>query len=127
MKKSEPVFHKTAVNAMCDPIALLPYGEAADHPDLLTLHAAAVVIDGQAVLLPAVRRGGKSVMTAALAARGAAVYSDDVVGVTARARAPLRALAAGIAPRLRLPLPDGISPEFAAFGAAHKAPENGQY
>ncbi len=120
-------FHKSAVNAMCDVIALLPSALAAERADLMVLHAAAAEIGGCAVLFPAVRRSGKSLLSAGLAAAGAGIISDDTVALSAGAGAPLMAQASGIATRLRLPLPDNIPTNLHDFLAAHHGPENGQY
>lgn len=122
-----PKFHKTAVNALCDVIALLPWALAAQRADLMVLHAAAVEIGGCAVLFPAVRRSGKSLLSAGLAAAGAGIISDDTVALSAGAGAALMVRASGIATRLRLPLPDDLPKNFRDFLAAHRGPENDQY
>jgi len=55
-------------------------------PGLLFLHAAAISIDGQGVLLTAPSRGGKSTASIALAARGHAFLGDDAAIVRVRTR-----------------------------------------
>lgn len=122
-----PRFHKTAVNALCDLTALLPQALAAQDADLMCLHAAAVEIGGAAILFPAVRRSGKSLLSAGLAARGAGILSDDVVALTVRTGAPLMARAGGIATRLRLPLPRVVPGAVLDFLAANAGPRNRQY
>lgn len=122
-----PKYLRDPVNALCDVAALLPYGLAADRGDRLWVHAAAVRIAGRLVLLPATRRAGKSVLSVALAARGADLFADDVVAVTAADGAPLHGHAAGVAPRLRLPLPEGLAPGLAAFIDRNASVENRQY
>jgi hypothetical protein len=116
-----------AVNAACDAIAALAQALAAEDDRLLCLHAAGVVIAGQLVVFPNLRRAGKSTLSAALAKAGHRVFSDDVLPLLLSGNAPVRGLAMGIAPRLRLPLPDAVGPEFRDWVAAAPGPQNRQY
>ncbi len=85
---------------------MVAYGKA--HPDLLMLHAGAVRIDGRLIAFPARSKTGKSTLTALLARRGATIWSDDVIPVDLSCG---HALAFGITPRLRLPLPEALPAE----------------
>jgi hypothetical protein len=88
------------------------------------LHAAAAEFAGRLVILPNTYRTGKSTFAAYLAAAGVRLYGDDVV--------PIRwldhvALAPGIAPRLRMPLPDDASPKVKDFIGHSRGPESSRY
>lgn len=79
---------------------------------LLCLHAGAVAIgpgpDAPLFAFPADTMSGKSTLTAALALSGARLYSDDVLPVDLAGGPAAKAVALGIAPRPRLPLPDAL-------------------
>ncbi len=116
------------VNAVCDFVAEISWERLRSRPDLLSLHAAAVDFSGRLVLFPAARRSGKSTLAAALARRGHRLFSDDFVPVEIDpVERTIRGLANGIAPRLRLPLPEDSSEAFRAWVAADPGPENRQY
>lgn len=70
--------------------------------EYFTLHCAAVRFADGVVLFPGGHRAGKSLLTAALAAGGHMVFGDDVVAIDPAAN---EALALGMLPRVRLPLP----------------------
>ncbi|MEQ6887712.1 PqqD family protein [Halomonas sp. CS7] len=103
------------------------------------LHCAAVEIGGRLVLFPATHRAGKSLLSAAFAAAGYRVFADDVLmlsdgdvdkdGSQGRGRVPGEPLgeALGIAPRLRLPLPEPLSAELVAFIAAREGVSDERY
>ena len=57
-------------------------------PYLMALHAAAVSVEGRAVVMPAVSGSGKSTLAAAFAARGYGLFSDEIalVGHDGRVR-----------------------------------------
>ena len=120
-------FHKTEVNAVCDLISALAYARIHSNEDLLSLHAGAVRINGQLALFPGVAKAGKSTLSAVLSQYGAEVFTDDVLPLVVQPGAPIFGLATGIAPRLRLPLPDNIDVAFREFLAASGGPENSQY
>lgn len=68
-------------------VALRAIGEVnnlavASVPDHLVLHAGAVAIDGHGVLLPGGSNHGKSTLTAALVADGAAYLTDEAAAIT---------------------------------------------
>ena len=116
-----------ALNAACDAMAAVAQAVAAEDARLLCLHAAGVVIAGRLVVFPNVRRAGKSTLSVALAHAGHPVFSDDVLPLVFPALAPAYGLAMGLAPRLRLPLPDSSGQEFRDWVAATPGPQNRQY
>lgn len=116
-----------AVNAACDAMAALAQALPLDDRRLLCLHAAGVVLSGQLWVFPNIRRAGKSTLSVALAHAGHAVYSDDVVPLILPQDGPARGLALGIAPRLRLPLPDAAGQGFRDWVAGVPGPRNRQY
>lgn len=93
-------------------------------PDWLSLHAGAVEIGGKTVLFPAKGRSGKSTLTAELGLAGGRIFSDDVVPLAGEA---LEAVALGIAPRLRLPLPGPADSPLARHIASHSPPDGTRY
>ena len=123
----EPSLHTTLVNGVCDIIAHAARQRTVEQPDDLCLHAAAVEIGGGLVVFPALRRAGKSVMTAALAARGYSVFGDDVLPVSAVPGAPFLGQATGAAIRLRRPLPDNLPDWLYGFAKSEVGPNNRQY
>jgi hypothetical protein len=125
--EERPVRAFDPVNAVCDAISALSFALPAEDDRLICLHAAAVEIAGRLVVFPNIRRAGKSTLSAALAMAGNALFSDDVLPLsfTADDRALGRAM--GIAPRLRLPLPDAVPREFKDWVATASGPQNRQY
>ena len=85
-------------------------------PSLMCLHAAAIDFGGRLVLFPNARRAGKSLLTANLARLGHAVFTDDFVPlhVDPESRV-ISGMANGIAPRLRLPLPEELDADAASW------------
>ena len=116
-----------AVNAVCDAIVALALALPAEHPDLICLHAAAVAIGGRLLVFPNVQRAGKSTLSVALARAGHALFSDDVVPLDFALRGQARGHAMGIAPRLRLPLPEALGQGFRDWAETVGGPRNRQY
>lgn len=116
-----------AVNAVCDAIVALALALPAEHPDLICLHAAAVAMGGRLLVFPNVQRAGKSTLSVALARAGHALFSDDVVPLSFPAGGGARGHAMGIAPRLRLPLPDALGEAFRGWVEGVGGPRNRQY
>lgn len=102
----------TPMEAVCDIHDVFFDWFLAENPDMLCLHGAAARIGAKLVLFPSVGKAGKSVLTAALAAAGHQVYCDDVLAIEPRKR---RGVALGFAPRLRQPLPNGLSRNLTQF------------
>ncbi len=116
-----------AVNAVCDAMVGLALALPAEHPDVICLHAAAVAMAGRLVVFPNVQRAGKSTLSVALARAGHALFSDDVVPLSFTTNDRARGHAMGIAPRLRLPLPEALGPDFREWVEGVDGPRNRQY
>jgi Coenzyme PQQ synthesis protein D (PqqD) len=116
-----------AVNAVCDAMVGLALALPAEHPNLICLHAAAVAMNGRLVVFPNVQRAGKSTLSAALAQAGHALFSDDVVPLSFTRDGHAKGYAMGIAPRLRLPLPEALGQGFRDWAEAVGGPRNRQY
>ena len=125
---TNPVAHHNPVNAVCDLIVELSWERLRSRPELLCLHAAALKFGDRVVIFPNARRAGKSLLTATLARFGHDVFSDDFVPLNIDAETGVIAsLANGIAPRLRLPLPDHNSTGLNDWIKDHIGPTNKQY
>lgn len=81
--------------------------------DTICLHAGGAVLPSGAILLLGASFAGKSSVAMHLAAGGALFFGDDRIAV-----ADDRALALGLAPKLRLPIPDDAGPVFTRFARA---------
>ena len=92
-------------------------------PELLGLHCGSVEINGKLVVFPESSKAGKSTLTTAFAAAGYRVFGDDVLGLTEAGEG----VAMGVAPRLRMPLPDSFSTEFVDYAECHAGPEDECY
>lgn len=120
----EPLQRRDEVDCVCALIAELVRASVDSDPGSLCLHAAAARIAGHLVVFPNRYRAGKSLLSACLAAHGARLLADDVVPLGAQDG---HALASGILPRLRLPLPDNLERRTRAFIARHRGPRNDHY
>ncbi len=116
--------HRDPLNAVCDLVVHLVHGFVATNPSALCLHSAAACVGGRLLVFPNVYRGGKSLLSAHLAALGAEIFADDVIPVRGRAN---HGFALGLAPRLRLPFPEVVGPEFETFVARHAGPSSDRY
>jgi hypothetical protein len=97
-------------------------------PDLLCLHAAAIAFGNRLVIFPNQRRAGKSLLSATLARRGHAVFTDDFVSLAVDPRTRvISGIANGIVPRLRLPLPETLAPDHAQWIDDRIGVRNRQY
>ncbi|EPX78955.1 hypothetical protein thalar_01771 [Litoreibacter arenae DSM 19593] len=76
------------------------------------LHCAAVRVGGGLVIFPSGKKAGKSTLVTELALRGYQIFCDDVLPIELGGN---DGLAMGILPRLRLPLPENISPDHSRF------------
>lgn len=122
-----PLRRFDAVNAVCDAVSAVAFALPAEDDRLICLHAAAVEMAGRLVVFPNVRRAGKSTLSSALAKAGHPLFSDDVLPLSFTAEGLAWGLAMGIAPRLRLPLPETIDPAFRDWVSAVGGPKNRQY
>lgn len=92
-----------------------------EHADRTYLHGAGVEATDGLTLFPALAKAGKSTLTVALAAAGQRIHTDDVVPIDLETG---EAVALGIAPRLRPPLPEN-APALRTFVQAHSGPARG--
>lgn len=126
----KPAVYDDPADIVCALLAdlVLAYVEA--DPRLLCLHAGAVALgQGPAAPLfvfPAESQAGKSTLTAALAASGGRLYSDDVLPIDLDSPA-VNAVAIGLAPRPRLPLPDALPQQMRDVLQRRIALRNSQY
>ena len=116
-----------AVNAVCDVVSALALALPAERPELICLHAAGIRFAERLVVFPNIRKAGKSTLSAALAKAGFQVFSDDVIPVLFSDEPRAHGLAMGIAPRLRLPLPEAPGAAFRDWVGRAAGPANGQY
>ena len=116
--------YRDDTDIVCALFADLIMAHAAEDKALVHLHAGAVQWGGRLLVFPSGSKGGKSTLSAQLARIGGRVFSDDVLPVRSRDG---RAVALGMAPRLRLPLAKGASEAFRAFVAARNALANDKY
>lgn len=113
----------SAAAAACSLVGELIGRRLDTEPSLLGLHCGSVEINGRLVLFPESSKAGKSTLTVAFAAAGYRVFGDDVLGLTAGGVS----VAMGVAPRLRMPLPDSFSAEFVDYAQRHAGPEDECY
>lgn len=118
------VTFRDPVTTACSLIASIYKAHTLANLDGLFLHAAGVRIGDGLVLLTGHYRAGKTVVTAACAAAGLQVFSDDIIPLSADART---AFAPGLAIRLRLPLPETLTPATRGFVEAHRIASNNRY
>ncbi len=116
-----------SVNVLCDMIVEMSCELLRSGERLMCLHGAAIEMAGRLVIIPNVRRAGKSTLTACLAHRGFPIFSDDFFSVGLDADGRFRGVAMGISPRLRLPVPEGFSSGFHDWVATNDGPANRQY
>jgi len=107
-----PLVRVDHVDALCGFIAELIRAFINDNTRLLCLHGAAAEIGGQLVIFPNRYRAGKSVLSACLAAAGVRLFADDVLPIVDKNG---HGMAPGIAPRLRVPLPENLSARTREF------------
>ena len=126
LEKSKRYQHE--VDAVCALIVELVWGYLEEHPELLCLHGAAAEFSGRLVVFPSRYRAGKSLLSAALAARGVRLFADDVLPVLRPAPGQaVNGIAPGIQPRLRLPLPDNLDRLTRDFVTRRPGPESKRY
>lgn len=113
----------TDVGTACSVVADLAGAFLHRHPELVGLHCGSVELNGQLVIFPDAHRAGKSTLTSAFAAAGCRVFGDDVLALTPDGEG----IALGVAPRLRLPVPEALSVDFQHFVACHLGPFDDRY
>lgn len=113
----------TPTSAVCSLIADLGGDYLDREVSLLGLHCASVEVGGRLALFPEGHRAGKSTLAVAFAAAGYRLFGDDVLGLTREGEG----VALGMAPRLRLSLPESVSPRLVEYAEAHAGPEDERY
>ena len=121
---SKPAVFSNPVDSACDMIVDLIHAYVADHKGMLCLHCAAVEFNQGLVVFPNNYRAGKSTLSLKLVESGERLFTDDVLPISNQGNA---GLALGILPRLRLPLPEQISSDFAKFIENMSGPQNDRY
>lgn len=110
--------------AACAVIADLAQDYFETRPGTYALHCAAFRFNDRLIAATGPRRAGKSTLAARMTQDpDCQVLCDDVLPVTADGEA----VGLGIAPRLRLPLPDGASAAFKAHVARYLGPRDDRY
>ena len=119
-----PLSGLPVASAICGILADLAQSWFSQRSGSLALHCAAARIGGRLVAFAGSARAGKSTLAARLTAEpDMQVFCDDVLPIDADGTA----LALGTAPRLRLPLPKGVSQSFRAHVQRHLGPSDGRY
>jgi len=121
---SKPAIFQNPVDAACDLVVDMIHAYVDDNQGLLCLHCAAVEFNQGLVVFPNTYRAGKSIFSLKLVASGARLFTDDVLPILDQGEV---GLALGILPRLRLPLPQGITPGFVDFITNRAGPQNSRY
>ena len=120
----QPLIRHDKVAAICALVAELVRAHVNQDDRLLCLHGAAAEFAGKLVVFPSYYRAGKSLLTACLAAAGMRVFCDDVLPLSL---AEGEGIAPGLAPRLRLPLPDNLSEETRQYIEARRQLSSSNY
>lgn len=120
------IHEPSAVSAACSLIVDIVNHRVHEDPELVCLHAGAIRFGDRVLLFPSTYRAGKSTLLARLAMAGHTVVADDVVPI-ARSPEGLVAIAPGVAPRLRLPLPETFEAGFRDFAERCRGPEDAYY
>jgi hypothetical protein len=113
----------TAVNAACSAMVDFASAYIDDNPVRFCFHCGAALFAGRLVMFPSRSHAGKSTLIGRLAASGHVIFCDDILPVFEDGRA----IALGIAPRLRLPLPQAARPRFRQFVSRHTGASDGHY
>lgn len=110
--------------AACAVIADLAQDYFETRPGCLALHCAAFRYNQRLIAVTGPTRAGKSTLAARMTQEpDVEVFCDDVLPLPSDGIA----VGLGIAPRLRLPLPESVSPKFRAHVARHLGPRDDRY
>ena len=121
---NDPLKGLMAASAACGVVADISQAFCNQHRGCLGLHCGAVQINGHLVVLTGPARAGKSTLISRLTAEpDMTVFCDDILPVLGDGLA----FGLGLAPRLRLPLPDSVTDDFRAHVAAHMGPADRRY
>lgn len=113
----------TPVGAVCSLTVSLAEALVAENPNRLCFHGGAALFGERLVIFPGRSRAGKSTLIARLAASGHRIFGDDILPLDEKGDG----VALGVAPRLRLPLPESASPAFRDFVSAHEGAADHRY
>ena len=120
----EPLRGLRVASAACGVVADISQAFCNQHRDCIGLHCGAVQINGQLVALTGPARAGKSTLISRLTAEpDMTVFCDDILPVLVDGLA----YGLGLAPRLRLPLPENASAAFRAHVATYLGPADNRY
>lgn len=104
-----PLTQLGRAGATCGAVADIVQGYLDSRPGIFGLHCGAVQVHGHLVAFTGPYRAGKTTLVARLGTEpGSALFCDDILPIDADGSA----IALGIKPRLRLPLPPGLSNAF---------------
>lgn len=114
-----------AATAICVVLADLSQACCETRDDhVFGLHCGGVVIGSRGIVIAGAKRAGKSTLVARLSAEpGVEVLCDDVLPMAADGTA----IGLGLAPRLRLPLPEAAAPAFRAHVGRWLGPADDRY
>jgi hypothetical protein len=115
------------VDVACWLVVELSWAYLEQCPETLCLHCAGVEIEGRLVLLPNQYRAGKSMLSACLAARGQRVFGDDIIPVAIGDGNEILGVSIGVAPRLRIPVPNDITASDSEFIQGHMGKASHRY
>ncbi|HUG61083.1 MAG TPA: PqqD family peptide modification chaperone [Methylomirabilota bacterium] len=118
---------QTVVGAVCTLVMIVLNRIARGQERRIFLHAAAVSLDGRAVVFPATNRAGKSTLVAAAAFAGHTVIADDILSIGDTDGGGLAVFGPGVAPRLRLPVPPSLGDAFAEAADRLAGPQDRRY
>ena len=119
-----PSVYRDPVDAVCDFLVDLTKAYIAGNTSLLCLHCAAAVMGDGLVVFPSYYRAGKSTLAVCLAAGGVKLFGDDVLPIDTKTS---QGIAAGILPRLRLPLPEDASEPFRRHVDGRQGPRSRKF
>lgn len=125
--RDETKLRKDPVDVTCALVSQLARAGLRAHPDWLCCHTAAVSINNKLVLLPGIRRTGKSTLTACLTALGVRVFTDDYLPIKVTRDGIPMGISSGISPRLRLPVPHEFSSKMRSYFDRNMAISGWQY
>ena len=120
----ESGLYRDGVDLACGLVVHLNRAWLREHPHLLCLHGAAADFGGRLVVFPNTYRSGKSVLSGCLAAAGVRIFGDDILPIEPDSN---RGMGLGLAPRLRLPLPDGLGVATRRFVQRRRGVDNKRY
>lgn len=120
----EPMQGLSTASTVCSLLADILETHIANSANPIALHAGAFVMGGKLIAVSGPRRAGKSTLISRLCAEpDVQIYCDDVLPINRRGEG----IALGVSPRLRLPLPKLVSPQFKQHVQKHLGPHDERY